>query len=273
MKYMSQQIACIGIGVVMLVSAGVHAEDFSCDNLTIATNVTQSSSAATNVFMGKVGIGTASPASPLHVEGSANVDSLVINNGLADGGNFGLYSSGYSSWYVDNYLGSYRIYTIGNERLRIKSTGDMGIGESAPLARLHVKDTDNPVVMIERSTADTSTYKGTARFLHTTSGNMADGFGSVIEFSVEDATSGVTGLGFIGAVRAGADTTGDLVFRPRLSGSSNEKMRITSAGKVGIGTTSPSETLHIDGTARFDDGITYVPALGDLSMGSYTNSP
>ena len=39
------------------------------------------------------------------------------------------------------------------------------------------------------------------------------------------------------------------------------------------GTNSSSATLHLKGTARFDNGITYIPQLGDLSMGSFTNSP
>jgi len=46
-----------------------------------------------------------------------------------------------------------------------------------------------------------------------------------------------------------------------------------SDGSVGVGTESPSETLHVAGSGRFDGGITYVHPQGDLSMGSFTNAP
>lgn len=42
-------------------------------------------------------------------------------------------------------------------------------------------------------------------------------------------------------------------------------------GKVGVGTNSPQAKLHVDGTARFEAGVIYVPPLGDLGMGVYTN--
>lgn len=53
----------------------------------------------------------------------------------------------------------------------------------------------------------------------------------------------------------------------------SETMRTDSDGNLGIGTNSPSAKLHVAGSARFDSGVTYVPALGDISMGIYTNTP
>jgi hypothetical protein len=42
---------------------------------------------------------------------------------------------------------------------------------------------------------------------------------------------------------------------------------------VAIGTNSASASLHVDGTARFEQGVLYVKPLGDVGMGPYTNEP
>jgi hypothetical protein len=54
-------------------------------------------------------------------------------------------------------------------------------------------------------------------------------------------------------------TTGDFVFNNASGGASTERMRITSGGNVGIGTTSPVGTLHISAASpifNFDDTST-----------------
>jgi hypothetical protein len=53
----------------------------------------------------------------------------------------------------------------------------------------------------------------------------------------------------------------------------NEGVYVDESGNVGVGTKTPAASLHVTGNARFDQGITYIPAMGDLSMGSYTNGP
>lgn len=42
---------------------------------------------------------------------------------------------------------------------------------------------------------------------------------------------------------------------------------------VGIGTNSPSASLHVNGTARFEQGVIYVKPLGDIGMGPYVSGP
>ena len=53
----------------------------------------------------------------------------------------------------------------------------------------------------------------------------------------------------------------------------NEGIFIDAAGNVGVGTATPEAALHVAGSARFDQGITFIPERGDLSMGSFTNRP
>lgn len=55
----------------------------------------------------------------------------------------------------------------------------------------------------------------------------------------------------------------------------------TPSGNLGVGTNAPSVKLHVVGDVRIDGNLTvsgvttlnYIPAQGDLPMGSYTNSP
>lgn len=52
-------------------------------------------------------------------------------------------------------------------------------------------------------------------------------------------------------------TIGTLIFQTRTSGAPTEKMRITSSGNVGIGTTNPaSYKLDVSGTGRFTSTVT-----------------
>ena len=70
-----------------------------------------------------------------------------------------------------------------------------------------------------------------------------------IDFSGDDGTDYQTLAGRISSVVNGTPGTGDipadLVFSPGDGGSVSEALRITSASKVGIGTTSPQAPLHV----------------------------
>ncbi|MEZ6064685.1 MAG: tail fiber domain-containing protein [Planctomycetaceae bacterium] len=78
-----------------------------------------------------------------------------------------------------------------------------------------------------------------------TAAQMQNGFGPALAFTAMDADDVANDLGFIGAVRNGADNTGDIVLRPVSSGSSIERMRVTNGGDVGIGRTAPEQRLHL----------------------------
>lgn len=66
---------------------------------------------------------------------------------------------------------------------------------------------------------------------------------------------------------AATDNTGSLIFRTRTAGSYAERMNITNAGNVGIGTTTPTAQLHTTGTVRFSNfgaGTLQTDADGNL---------
>jgi hypothetical protein len=69
-------------------------------------------------------------------------------------------------------------------------------------------------------------------------------------------------------IQTGANTSGRLVFSTTADGASSptERMRITSAGNVGIGTTSPSVNLHIVGGGP---GVDATARIGSNQNGAF----
>ena len=65
------------LAIWLAAAAWVSAGDIDADNLTVATNITQSSAGGTVALMGQVGIGTASPSVALDVVGD-----VVISDDL-----------------------------------------------------------------------------------------------------------------------------------------------------------------------------------------------
>ena len=105
------------------------------------------------------------------------------------------------------------LVTGGTARLKIDSSGNVGIGTTSPSAKLHANSGTTDVVA-DFESSDANAW-----------------------IQIRDNSTTDTAV-MVGAV-------GDDM---RLRAGSNERMRITSAGYVGIGTTSPAGALHVNGT-------------------------
>lgn len=122
------------------------------------------------------------------------------------------------------------------EKARMTADGDFGIGTSAPSARLHV--------------IGTGIFTGDVR----TSGSFIASSGSAATPSFEFVNDADTGM-----FNPSANVIG-------LSTSGVERLRIDNIGRIGIGTSSPSGQLHVNGTGIFSSGL----AVNTTNFNFYT---
>ena len=173
---------------------------------------------------GNVGIGTASPSDLLHVAGGnvrvSGATPVIAVWNAAGSDRYG-YIFGQSGSMTFAAEGASRIMSFsvaGSERMRISSTGDVGVGGSSPGTKFYV----NGGVAIHGASFPTSGVGIEA---------LWDGTQSVIQSYNRNVAT----------------------YQPlRLDGSAlqlftsgTEKARITSGGDVGIGTSSPAYKLQI----------------------------
>ena len=170
---------------------------------------------------GKVGIGTTAPARNLTVNGSIQMASGgVIEAGTTE---LNTYIAG-----VQGSSGRWAFATNGSERMRITSSGNVGIGTTAPSTKVEIST--NSETSILRLT-DTATVGAVNRKV------------GGIEFYQND-TSGGAGIGSsIEAYHVNISGDTDLRFA---TGDNSERIRIDSSGNVGIGTASPSGILDVE---------------------------
>lgn len=174
---------------------------------------------------GSVGIGTSSPISKLNVNTTDSANNVItVTNGtqeLALGVNNG--SGG--SFLFENSNNALRLGTVGTERMRITNEGNVGIGTSSPTSVLHIAGGSYPAINIQGGAAG----GGGLRMLSGASGSdiYAELFGEY-----ESSNNGM------------------MLFRTRGSGTLSERMRITSSGNVGIGTSNPNASALLDVDSR-----------------------
>jgi len=136
-----------------------------------------------------------------------------------------------------------------NERMRIDSSGNVGIGTINPLTPLNVQGSFSTVTTNTASIAIFENANSTATASTRIALRSDQGDTLRERVYLEAGREGTSG-GYLG-----------IWTRP--DGSAiTEKMRITSAGNVGIGTTTPATQLHVEGNTTSIASITSASITG-----------
>ena len=227
------------------------------DSPSFAGLTVDTSTLAVDSTNNRVGIGIASPTYHLHVYKASGTSQIRTQSAGSTGTDIGRIEAQASSYVAQQIVygtgevyhtsngtshivgvtsgtGTLRLHSGGSEAVRIDSSGNVGIGTTAPLTDLVTVGTSMATSQSFVGSVSDTTYSGgiinlsnSSRSIGITSDPNNSGSGSILNFSVDGT----------------------------------ERMRINSSGNVGIGTTSPSFPLDVEAatgnvTARIHGGAT-----------------
>ena len=209
---------------------------------------------------GNVGIGTGTPSAPLHLNGNMNIPftwtlaesswnrPVIHTDWSANGGDFIAIKHGGNNTESGTYgirVGDHYGFEFGRDDFSINlfaidKLGRVGIGTSSPGLPLEVRSaTLQPNIRLSNPTALYDRDNGSA-----------------IEFTSNIGLAKIIGVDE--RASSGSAYRGGLLFKLRLhtDGPDNgyyERMRITSAGFVGIGTSNPDAKLTVNGDIHAEE--------------------
>jgi hypothetical protein len=211
-----------------------YIKDTGTGNLRVdATNFYVRNSAGTELKIGAIDDGAvdlyhngskklATTSTGIDVTGSVTASDDFI------GDTFGT-STNKITWSIANTA---RIFTNGAERLRVDSSGNVGIGTSSPSRQLTVQNSGNAIAAI---------VSGTSSLAQLALGDTADD--NYAQIILENSTNKLQ------IQNGGGGAVG------------NRGITLDSSENVGIGTESPSEKLHVIGNILTSGGV----KVGDSS--------
>ncbi|OWP83835.1 hypothetical protein BWK59_08475 [Flavobacterium davisii] len=256
---------------------------------------------------GNVGIGSNSPLSKLQVNNGGAAVSGISVRALADWDAVSISHDGNTGYInaagVENGL-AFRTNSTGSgdylsnaytERMRLLNNGNLGIGTDSPAARLDVSagvtgvqtvlnTTGNINDFFQYNVQNTSTgnkaqsgYSATANNGTATTGFAWMGINnSGFNFPMAYNIGGANDVSYIGSGQdmhiANANNTKSIIFSTGTASTPffNERMRITNAGNVGIGTATPSRRLELNSGALMTPPIRLTQQRASVSATSTT---
>ena len=215
---------------------------------------------------GNVGIGTTSPSEKLNISGgnlliAGDYQSLYVG-GKTDTGNDGLRMSidNAGNGFFDHKGAGKLHFRVDNSqgaatRMVIDSSGNVGIGTTSPGQKLSVAPDTDVSAEIGKAHIGQVGFNGYAGFSHVDQ-NTQQGY-ALIQYSD-------------GSTYMNANTGKNIRFRI----ANSDKMILDSSGKVGIGTTSPAEKLHVYNGSAYITPIVYAANQNDwvIRTGAYNNT-
>jgi hypothetical protein len=227
---------------------------------------------------GNVGIGTTNPSSRLHISGSSSTtititDDALYTNSISNDNSVMTYTVDTGNAAAASADHVFKRYTT--ELVRINASGNVGIGTTSPVSKLHVYSGNGTAQIFNQLQL---TNMGTP--------NTGDIVG--IGFAAGESTQyGVKGS--IGFIRTDTFGRGAITFYTNNTAgtetvsTSNERMRIDASGGINIGTPSQLNSSRVsiaDSAVKTSAGncLTFATATGGsndfqliISRGSNTN--
>ena len=226
----------------------VMGSDKTLTTSNIVANTGENLSLNSNLFVdtatGNVGIGTDITSAPLHIYKSSNYPEVFVDYG-AGGQKMSLATGtsgsvlGYSGYLVIGTITDAQLAGL-SEKVRIDSSGNVGIGVASPTQKLDVAGSIKASVAFLGGTSTDSTRA----FSHLST--MADGNRKYITFGNSNNTKDQAEIYFHKSANLDTNFIGLGLYGASI-------MHLTGAGNVGIGTTIPKSALHVTGALAYNN--------------------
>ena len=235
---------------------------------------------------GNVGIGTSSPGRQLTLSHGSQAEIGLLSGADTSGGLIYQNASEQKVLVANRESDGHIAFQTGgaNERMRIDSSGNVGIGTSSPSETLTLNTSTGASIGFEYNGTEIATinnnnaalyvHAGSSKLLSlgaggtermridssgrllvgttTANGSMTVNMGTDKNISFSGGVSEVGSVPALQATNTSGSSLASMGFRAtdlRFATGSAERMRIDSSGNVGIGVSSPVRPLHVDGTA------------------------